>query len=36
MPILGGLKPANFEAKNGASTCDAPFAQAQDLEDLPF
>lgn len=36
MPILGGLKPANFEAQNGASTCDAPFAQAQDLSDLPF
>lgn len=36
MPILGGLKPANFEAQNGASTCDAPFAQAQDLQDLPF
>lgn len=36
MPILGGLKPANFEAQNGASTCDTPFAQAQDLSDLPF
>lgn len=36
MPILGGLKPANFEAQNEASTCDAPFAQAQDLSDLPF
>lgn len=36
MPILGGLKPANFEAQNGASTCDAPFAQTQNLDDLPF
>lgn len=36
MPILGGLKPANFEAQNGASTCDAPFAQAQNLDELPF
>lgn len=36
MPILGGLRPANFEALNGASTCDAPFAQAQDLNDLTF
>ena len=36
MPILGGLKPANYEALNGASTCDAPFAHAQDLNDLSF
>lgn len=36
MPILGGLKTANFEAQNGASTCDVHFAQAQDLSDLPF
>lgn len=36
MPIIGGLKPINVEAQNAASTCDAPFAQTQDLDDLPF
>ena len=36
MPILGGLKPANIEAQNGAATCYAPFAQTQNLDDLPF
>lgn len=36
MPILGGLKPVNFEAHNGASDCDAPFAQVGDVDDLPF
>lgn len=36
MPILGGLKPVNYEAQNAAATCDAPFAQTQNLDDLPF
>ena len=36
MPILGGLRPVNYEAQNAAATCDAPFAQAQNLDDLPF
>ena len=35
MPILGGLKPVIFEKQNAASS-DAPFAQTQDLNDLPF
>lgn len=35
-PILGGMKPMNIEARNGASNCDAPFAQVSDLDDLPF
>ncbi len=37
IPILGSLKP--FEAKlaeNNAMTCDAPFAQVSDEDDLPF
>lgn len=36
MPILGGLKPVIFENQNAASSCDAPFAQTQNLDDLPF
>ena len=36
MPILGGLRPANYKSQNAAATCDAPFAQAQNLDDLPF
>ena len=36
MPILGGMKPASFEVQNAASSCDAPFAQTQNLDDLPF
>ena len=36
MPILGGLKPVIFESQNAASSCDAPFAQTQNLDDLPF
>lgn len=36
MPILGGLKPLIFESQNAASSCDAPFAQTQNLDDLPF
>lgn len=36
MPILGGLKPATFEVHNGASDCDAPFAQVNNIDDLPF
>lgn len=36
IPILGGLKPVIFESKNAASSCDAPFAQTQNLDDLPF
>lgn len=35
-PILGGMKPMNIEIRNGASNCDAPFAQVSDLDDLPF
>lgn len=36
MPILGGMRPASFEVQNAATTCDAPFAQTQNLDDLPF
>lgn len=36
MPILGGLKPVNNDALNAAASCDAPFAQVSDLNDLPF
>lgn len=36
MPILGGLKPVIFENQNAASSCDAPFAQTQNLDNLPF
>lgn len=36
IPILGGLKPVIFESQNAASSCDAPFAQTQNLDDLPF
>ena len=36
MPILGGLKPVIFESQNAASSCAAPFAQTQYLDDLPF
>lgn len=36
MHILGGLKPLIFESQNAASSCDAPFAQTQNLQDLPF
>ena len=36
MPIIGGLKPVIFESQNAASSCDAPFAQTQNLDDLPF
>lgn len=35
-PILGGMKPMNFEAHNGAADCHAPFAQVGNLDDLPF
>nr|WP_296990309.1 hypothetical protein [Prevotella sp.] len=36
MPILGGMRPASFEVQNAATTCDAPFAQTQNSDDLPF
>ena len=36
MPILGGMRPVSFEVQNAATTCDAPFAQTQNLDDLPF
>lgn len=36
MPILGGMRPASLDVKNAATTCDAPFAQTQNLDDLPF
>ncbi len=35
-PILGGMKPMKAEIRNGASNCDAPFAQVGDIDDLPF
>jgi len=35
-PILGSMKPVNFEAHNGASDCIAPFAQPENLDELPF
>lgn len=37
LPILGGLRPMEVKpAENSAMTCDAPFAQVSDLDDLPF
>lgn len=36
MPILGGMRPASLEVQNAATTCDAPFAQTQNSDDLPF
>ncbi len=37
LPILGGLKPMEVKpAENNAATCDAPFAQVSDMNDLPF
>lgn len=37
LPILGGLKPIEAKpAENNAATCDAPFAQITEDEDLPF
>ena len=36
MPILGGLKPVSFDAHNGASDCDAPFAPVFTPDELPF
>lgn len=36
LPILGGLKPFNNTPINAANTCDAPFAQPIENEDLPF
>lgn len=36
MPILGGMRPANFDVPNAAATCAAPFAQTQNNDDLPF
>lgn len=36
-PILGGMKPIEVKpAENYAATCDAPFAQTTDINDLPF
>lgn len=37
MPILGGMKPMEVRpTENNAATCDVPFAQVADDEDLPF
>lgn len=37
MPILGGMKPIEVKpAENYAATCNAPFAQTTDVNDLPF
>lgn len=38
MPIIGGMKPIEYEQRNAASNCDAPFTQpvTNDLEVLPF
>ena len=36
MPILGGMKPFDNAPVNAATTCDAPFAQPQNEDDLPF
>lgn len=35
-PIIGGLKPFDMEQQNAASSCEAPFAQPSNLDDLPF
>lgn len=35
-PIIGGLKPFESEQQNAAGSCDAPFAQVSDYNDLPF
>lgn len=35
-PIIGGLKPFESEQQNAAGSCDAPFAQVGDYNDLPF
>ncbi len=35
-PIIGGMKPINIEIRNNASSCEAPFVQVGDLDDLPF
>lgn len=36
-PILGGMKPIEVKpAENYAATCNAPFAQTTDINDLPF
>lgn len=36
-PILGGMKPIEVKpAENYAATCNAPFAQTTDMNDLPF
>ncbi len=36
-PILGGMKPIETKpAENNAMTCDAPFAQVSNLDNLPF
>ena len=35
-PIIGGLKPFEREQQNAACSCDAPFAQVSDYNDLPF
>lgn len=36
MPVLGGLKPIGNEFANAAASCDAPFAQVSNLDELPF
>lgn len=35
-PIIGGLKPFESEQQNASGSCDAPFAQVSDYNDLPF
>ena len=36
MPILGGAKPFNNAPVNQANTCNAPFMQSGNDDDLPF
>lgn len=35
-PIIGGLKPFESEQQKAPGSCDAPFAQVSDYNDLPF
>ena len=36
MPILGGMKTLDTTLINAAQTCNAPFAQPEEDNDLPF
>lgn len=36
VPILGGMKPFDNTPVNAAATCDAPFAQSENEDELPF